>query len=1084
MKKLGRPHLKAPLTMFPGAETNTRYPQELVKSRAETKTSSEVTYQMIVEDQKICIYNVSLNCDDWNVAQAKESTWGTRIIVCKVDKREERLLYLSPGDVKIDLNKISIDFLPVTGDWLELDVKHEVNELAIDLSGNILEVNRISPVRAHMEKATVTSWDPTTSSGILTRRIFFNRDSLSCGYVPVVGDKVVAEVIESAQDECIWRASKLIPEYVSKRLDKIDSDSWKIEKTHPDIEIDDVSLNFSRLNVSERFKVRLINNATLTLTLIGGEFSNAKGQCKILSGFPPDVDILPRESYELECECKARNMGKSNEFLVIYFKDFQVSKWVEINVEPDKTLDNGYYQNRSQNFRNNYNSNNQFIRGQRNSTVRFKAVRVPDYPVSKKLLDLVVRCRDLHDKIGLVEELKATKRSLFSDLTPINYEDKFHGLLHLDEIENLICIRNYDRDLACFIRNGEYLMLEIENLSEKRPSIVLGDRIIASDPLRQSKEDYEGNVFKVGARHVYLKFSALFHESYNGEDYSVRVVPGRSAYRRQHHAVFLVARNLGKEWLFPSKVVEKDFQVRFAYKRYSRVVQSVRRLGPKELYQIVAEENRQKRLQNSLGEEEEGNDGCDLPKLEWFNPHLNSKQKDAVINILKGVARPLPYIIFGPPGTGKTVTVIESILQLIRFVPEARLLVTAPSNSAADLIALRLIDSGILKPGNLVRLVSVNYATGDSIPARLVPYCATASYAKEGTADVNNVMENGMICDCSRAVLGRHKITVSTCSSAGALYAMGFPRGHFTHIVVDEAGQAAEPEVMIPLSFLDKWNGQVILAGDPMQLGPVVLSKIAEECGLGESFLERLTNRFPYARDAEGFPDSGGYDPRLVTKLLYNYRSLEVILELFSSIFYHGELIPTVSDKHSDEAKLLASLREILPEREDEAVPALVFHGVDGENYQTADSPSWYNPHEVAQVFYYVNELYRLGCEPAQLGVITPYTKQVKEIKSVLKEAEFTLPKVGTVEDFQGQEFDVVILSTVRSSRDYVASDVEHSLGFVSSPRRLNVAISRSKALLVIVGNPNLLCYDTYWRTVIAHCVSLGAYTGCDLNVT
>lgn len=98
---------------------------------------------------------------------------------------------------------------------------------------------------------------------------------------------------------------------------------------------------------------------------------------------------------------------------------------------------------------------------------------------------------------------------------------------------------------------------------------------MASDPLGQSNEEYEGNVFKVGSKHVYLKFSSMFHGMYKGEDYSVRVIPGRSAYKRQHHAVYLVARNLGKEWLFPTKVVEKPPQVNFVYSPYkSRVLTS------------------------------------------------------------------------------------------------------------------------------------------------------------------------------------------------------------------------------------------------------------------------------------------------------------------------------------------------------------------------------------------------------------------------------------------------------------------------------------------------------------------------------
>lgn len=86
-----------------------------------------------------------------------------------------------------------------------------------------------------------------------------------------------------------------------------------------------------------------------------------------------------------------------------------------------------------------------------------------------------------------------------------------------------------------------------------------------------------------------------------------------------------------------------------------------------------------------------------------------------------------------------------------------------------------------------------------------------------------------------------------------------------------------------------------LLLGDPLQLGPVVLSKIAMEYGLGESYLERLMNRFPYSRDPEGFPKTAGYNPKLVTKLVYNYRSLPDILSIPSKLFYNSELIPTVT---------------------------------------------------------------------------------------------------------------------------------------------------------------------------------------------
>lgn len=97
-------------------------------------------------------------------------------------------------------------------------------------------------------------------------------------------------------------------------------------------------------------------------------------------------------------------------------------------------------------------------------------------------------------------------------------------------------------------------------------------------------------------------------------------------------------------------------------------------------------------------------------------------------------------------------------------------------------------------------------------------------------------------------------------------------------------------------------------------------------------------------------------------------------------------------------------------------------------------------------------------------------------------EAEFDLPKIGTVEEFQGQEFDIILISTVRSCQDYVSFDISHSLGFVASPKRLNVAVSRAKCLLVVVGNPNLLCHDVHWRSVVKYCTEKGCYVGCELS--
>lgn len=104
---------------------------------------------------------------------------------------------------------------------------------------------------------------------------------------------------------------------------------------------------------------------------------------------------------------------------------------------------------------------------------------------------------------------------------------------------------------------------------------------------------------------------------------------------------------------------------------------------------------------------------------------------------------------------------------------------------------------------------------------------------------------------------------------------------------------------------------------------------------------------------------------------------------------------------------------------------------------------------------------------------------QVHQIRELLMELDMKMPKIGSVEEFQGQERQIIILSTVRSTSDYVSDDVRHALGFVASPRRLNVAITRARALLIILGNPKLLSQDIYWRSVLTYCIKNDSYTGC-----
>lgn len=173
---------------------------------------------------------------------------------------------------------------------------------------------------------------------------------------------------------------------------------------------------------------------------------------------------------------------------------------------------------------------------------------------------------------------------------------------------------------------------------------------------------------------------------------------------------------------------------------------------------------------------------------------LNNEQKDAVTNILKGEARPLPYVIFGPPGTGKSVTIVETILQLNNLFPSSRILVATPSNSAADLLAERILELGKLEQNKMLRLVGLSALEQGKITASLMPYTAII--------DVKSDYEDRFgIQVITREAVKKFNIVIGTIGCVGILFNLGFPRGFFTHIFVDEAGQATEPEILTALSM-------------------------------------------------------------------------------------------------------------------------------------------------------------------------------------------------------------------------------------------------------------------------------------------
>ncbi|XP_065514508.1 RNA helicase Mov10l1 [Caloenas nicobarica] len=744
--------------------------------------------------------------------------------------------------------------------------------------------------------------------------------------------------------------------------------------------------------------------------------------------------------------CTAVNPGYSKELLLLGFSNFTVGRYIEATVTTEEELLIAPLEP--------FSPRKPKIIAEpqpRKTTVdapksrRNCRRRLPSFLPSYTIPDELRKCVEQKSDILMFQPLLAEQLDLD------NFKANFSTLLWLEEIYAEMEIKDFNMSGVTLKRNGNLLVLEVPGVEEGRPHLVTGDKVILKSQIYSDHIiEYVAYITEICNEDVTLKLNADFERAYNLEPMDVEFVHCRITSRRCHLAVEQ-AVYLGEKVLFPERLVLKSPQ---AIKTQNATEYCVVDDG----FEQCSQQERKVFLcmfLKTLNAIQTVSESVTLKQKagEFFNPMLNGQQKLAVKRILSGECRPTPYVLFGPPGTGKTVTVIEAILQIHYTLPDSRILVCAPSNAATDLICLRLHQSNLLKPGAMVR-VNASCRSEEQIDDMVKPYC------KDGE-------------DISKASWFR--IIITTCSSAGMFYQAEIRLGHFTHVILDEAGQASEPESLIPIGLISEANGQIVLVGDPKQLGPVIKSKIAQSFGLNISLLERLTSRELYLRDEDAFSACGAYNPLLITKLVKNYRSHSALLALPSKLFYHKEL------EVCADVSVVTSLLHWgkLPRK---GFP-LIFHGIRGNETREGHSPSWFNPTEAVQVMQYCCHLAKnenTAVSVTDIGVITPYRKQVEKIRFLLRSIDLGDIKVGTVEEFQGQEYLVIILSTVRSHGSFFGDD-KYCLGFLCNPKRFNVAITRAKALLIVVGNPHVLVKDPCFCALLEYSLTNRVYVGCDL---
>lgn len=449
----------------------------------------------------------------------------------------------------------------------------------------------------------------------------------------------------------------------------------------------------------------------------------------------------------------------------------------------------------------------------------------------------------------------------------------------------------------------------------------------------------------------------------------------------------------------------------------------------------------------------------------WLDKGLNDSQKTAVERAL--AAQDIA-LVHGPPGTGKTTALIELIRQSLKL--KQSVFVTAPSNTACDNLLERLVACGVnaLRLGHPARVSGhlrehtldfklalhpvareIQEAEAERIrlKSRLERYHERRSPGRDEEQSLKREISllRQQVQNLRKEVFSR--------VMKEAQVVVGTPTGiqdkavrdrTFDLVVIDEATQATEPMAWIPMTSAVK----VVMAGDHFQLPPTVRSKEAEAKGLGRTLFERYYEILP-----SGFK----------TLLDRQYRMNGTIMGFSSRMFYEDKLIADESVR----TQTLAGLKGVRDsERTREPMVFLDTAGKGFEERLEEGSESRYNPEEAQLVLSELKKMIEAGVPPSEIAVISPYSAQVRLLSSL-----FSAPglEIDSVDGFQGREKELVIVSLVRSN-------LTGELGFLNDTRRMNVAMTRARRKLVVIGDSATLSSLPFYKAFIAYAEGALAY--------
>ena len=467
----------------------------------------------------------------------------------------------------------------------------------------------------------------------------------------------------------------------------------------------------------------------------------------------------------------------------------------------------------------------------------------------------------------------------------------------------------------------------------------------------------------------------------------------------------------------------------------------------------------------SLSEKEPSAEKISVSDIVWHDKGLNASQKEAV---RKSIAAKDIALVHGPPGTGKTTALIEIIRQSI--LRKQSLFVTAPSNTACDNVLERLIEKGInaLRLGHPARIavslrehtldfklalhpLSKEIADHQSHLSRLFKredrYHERRSPGRQAEREIRD--EIGEIKDDIKRlrkeiftrVMKETEVIVGTPTS---IQDKSIREKVFDVLIIDEATQATEPLAWIPITRAKK----IIMAGDHFQLPPTVRSREAEEKGLGVTLFERFYEIL---------------GPEYRQLLECQYRMHEKIMGFSSREFYKNLLV-------ADESVKLQTLSELRGVKKcAETEEAFLFIDTAGKGFEEKleeGSESRYNSEEAQLLLEQLKKMLELGVPPKEIAVISPYSAQVRLLSSQSPHPDV---EIDSVDGFQGREKELVIVSLVRSN-------MEGEMGFLNDTRRMNVAMTRARRKLIVIGDSATLSSLKFYKDFIQYSEEIGGY--------